>query len=258
MSMMRIKDEKEYRDLMAKRTGWPRGSVMNAPRALGIAQSESGSEGARRRGEQSTPAGSVYPVRDDTRKAPQRTPTPTEANGREMGIATHLPASGPSGDGCFPIPDTPQAAARTATSFEGLKRASSRAQSSSTAPGVLRRSRAAILPKSPKSDMPKRSELEVELQRQIESSNLPSPKYDVPYLVGSRHRLDVCWEEIKFGCEVNGNPHRIADKFHRDIEKRVRAQIQGWLIVEVDGQSIKNGNAIAWIIQLMSLRSERG
>lgn len=43
----------------------------DAKRALGIAQSESKSEVARRRGKPPIPGGSVYPVRDDTAKAPK-------------------------------------------------------------------------------------------------------------------------------------------------------------------------------------------
>jgi hypothetical protein len=96
-----------------------------------------------------------------------------------------------------------------------------------------------------------RSNLEVLLQEQIEKAALPAPEYDVCYLIGSKHRLDVCWADRKFGCEIQGEVHRIKSKFHSDVVKRVLGQLQGWLIVEVDREAIKSGKALEWIKQLL-------
>jgi very-short-patch-repair endonuclease len=101
-----------------------------------------------------------------------------------------------------------------------------------------------------------RSELEAELQRHLEESDLPAAQFDVPYLVGSRHRLDVCWPGLKFGVEVQGLQHGIKGRFKQDIRKRVFGQLQGWLVVEVDGESIRNGDAITWIRQLIKQRAQ--
>jgi very-short-patch-repair endonuclease len=50
-----------------------------------------------------------------------------------------------------------------------------------------------------------RSELEAELQRQIEEAQLPgSPKYDMPYLIGSRCRADVLFERKRLVIEIQG------------------------------------------------------
>jgi very-short-patch-repair endonuclease len=97
-----------------------------------------------------------------------------------------------------------------------------------------------------------RSNLEAELQRQLEASDLPPAQLDVPYLVGSRHRLDFCWPALKFGVEVQGGCHRAGGKWSRDIEKRARGLLQGWRILEVDAQRIKSGVALRWIAQLLS------
>lgn len=99
-----------------------------------------------------------------------------------------------------------------------------------------------------------RSELEIALQIQIEQT-LPAilqpSGYDVPYLVGSRHRLDVCWAPRRFGVEVQGMPHRIKGRFKADIHKRAIGLLQGWTILEVDGDTIRSGQAIEWIRQLL-------
>ena len=97
-----------------------------------------------------------------------------------------------------------------------------------------------------------RSELEAELQAQIERALLPTPEYDVPYLIGSRHRLDVAWRFQKFGVEVQGAVHRIKGKFRADIDKRAAGLLQGWVILEVDREAIYSGKAIEWIRQLLS------
>lgn len=99
-----------------------------------------------------------------------------------------------------------------------------------------------------------RSNLEVLLQEQLEQAGLPVPEYDVCYLIGSKHRLDVAWDDRRFGVEIQGEVHRIKSKFHGDIVKRVLGQLQGWLIVEVDRESIKSGKALEWIRQLLVTR----
>lgn len=96
-----------------------------------------------------------------------------------------------------------------------------------------------------------RSNLEVLLQDQIEKAGLPVPKYDVCYLIGSKHRLDVAWKDLRLGVEVQGQVHRIKGKFHADIVKRVLGQLQGWTVLEVDREAITSGKAIEWIGQLL-------
>ena len=104
---------------------------------------------------------------------------------------------------------------------------------------------------------PIRSELEVTLQEQIEEAGLPTPEYDKPYLIGTRHRLDVLWRGIKFGVEVQGMAHRIKGKFKADIHKRAIGLLQGWTVLEVDGDTIRSGQAIEWIKILLNDRQRR-
>lgn len=97
-----------------------------------------------------------------------------------------------------------------------------------------------------------RSELEVEFQRQIEEACLPGPEYDVTYLIGSRHRLDVCYRARKIGVEVQGGVHRIKGRFKADLKKRAEGLLQGWRVLEVGPDEIKSGKGLQWLKTLLN------
>ena len=106
--------------------------------------------------------------------------------------------------------------------------------------------------KSP--DLPRSgSDLEELMASQIRAvGNLPEPIRDQPYLIGRAHRLDFAWPDytvdtLRIGLEVQGMAHRIKGKFLADIEKRVLGQQQGWLILEVAGEHVRNGKAMEWL-----------
>lgn len=96
-----------------------------------------------------------------------------------------------------------------------------------------------------------RSELDAELQRQIEASQLPQPRYDVAYLVGSRCRADVLFDAGRLVVEVQGGCHVIRAKAHADIRKAAESLLQGWRLLPVDKDSIYDGSALKWIMQLL-------
>lgn len=103
-----------------------------------------------------------------------------------------------------------------------------------------------------------RSDIEIDLQRQIEADPwLPTPEYDTPYLIGSRHRMDVLWRERRCGVEVQGHVHRIKGRFKADMEKRALSLLQGWAILEVGGDEIRSGKAIEWIRALLNMHPPR-
>lgn len=99
-----------------------------------------------------------------------------------------------------------------------------------------------------------RSELEAELQRQLEASGVPKPRYDVPYLIGSRHRADVLFEAGRLVVEVQGGCHVIRAKAHADIRKAAESLLQGWRLLPVDRDAIYSGQALTWIMQLLGNR----
>jgi very-short-patch-repair endonuclease len=102
-----------------------------------------------------------------------------------------------------------------------------------------------------------RSELEAELQRQIEEAQLPgSPKYDMPYLIGSRCRADVLFERQRLVVEIQGGCHVVRAKAHADIRKAAESLLQGWRLLPVDRDAIYSGQALTWIIQLLKVSRE--
>lgn len=63
--------------------------------------------------------------------------------------------------------------------------------------------------------------------------------------------LDFAWPELKVAVEVQGMAHRIKSKFKRDIEKRALLLLNKWRVLEVDGDSIRDGRALRWVSQLI-------
>lgn len=110
-------------------------------------------------------------------------------------------------------------------------------------------------------DTQEESEIERMLAEQIQLAGLPVPEHPYYHLRGRSHHLDFAWPEWtvngwQFGLEVQGMAHRVKDKFLRDIEKRFLAQQQGWLVLEVAGDHVRDGRAIEWL-QILFKRAVR-
>jgi very-short-patch-repair endonuclease len=73
------------------------------------------------------------------------------------------------------------------------------------------------------------------------------------HIKGRDFRLDFAWPDRKLGVEVQGMAHRIKGKFHSDIEKRALAMLDGWKVLEVSGQAVRDERGIEWLKQLMKL-----
>jgi very-short-patch-repair endonuclease len=98
------------------------------------------------------------------------------------------------------------------------------------------------------------SDLEKQFWDQIVADGIPLPLRQQPYLVGSRHTLDFSWPARRIGVEVQGMVHRIKKGFKGDIVKRAQGLLQGWRVLEVGGQQIRDGTAIKWLKRLMEIR----
>jgi very-short-patch-repair endonuclease len=96
-----------------------------------------------------------------------------------------------------------------------------------------------------------RSNLEQELQRQLEESDLPHAQFDVAYLVGSRCRADVLFQAQRLVVEIQGGCHTVRAKAHADIRKAAESLLQGYRLLPVDKEAIRSGDAIRWITQLL-------
>jgi len=102
------------------------------------------------------------------------------------------------------------------------------------------------------------SEIEALLAQQIANTPLPIPERNYHYLRGSRHELDFAWPKLMMGVEVQGMAHRIKNKFKNDIKKRAQGLLQGWKVLEVGGDEIRDGTAIQWLHELYTQVSEGG
>jgi very-short-patch-repair endonuclease len=109
-----------------------------------------------------------------------------------------------------------------------------------------------VTPKPAKPKPQEPSALEVLLERQLAAHMMQGYAIQFVPLYPRKWRLDYCWPEKKIGIEVQGMVHRIKGKFKRDIEKRAELMLAGWRVLEVDGDSIRNGRAIAWLGRLLT------
>lgn len=91
-----------------------------------------------------------------------------------------------------------------------------------------------------------RSELEVQLEYQLMAHGLSGYVLQHRPLPPRKWALDFAWPETRLAIEVQGMVHRIKGKFKRDIEKRAELMLAGWRVLEVDGDAIRSGQAIAW------------
>lgn len=97
----------------------------------------------------------------------------------------------------------------------------------------------------------RRSELEEQLKLQLKLSGLLDFIPQHQPLLPRKWSLDFALPDRKLAVEVQGMVHRIKDKFRRDIEKRAELMLNGWRVLEVDGEAIKDGRALVWIKRLL-------
>jgi very-short-patch-repair endonuclease len=95
------------------------------------------------------------------------------------------------------------------------------------------------------------SKLERRLSQQLtDNSAIPAHQRNYFFLPDRDLELDFAWPSRKIAVEVQGMAHRIKGKFKRDIEKRALAMLAGWRVLEVDGSAIRDGRAMAWLVEL--------
>ena len=110
---------------------------------------------------------------------------------------------------------------------------------------------AALPPACASPAVPAPSQIHIRMRQQIQQAGLPTPVEEYYHIKGRDFRLDFAWPDQKIGVEVQGMAHRIKGKFHADIEKRALALLQGWRILEVSGDTVRDERGIGWLKQLM-------
>ena len=99
--------------------------------------------------------------------------------------------------------------------------------------------------------VPAFSQIHIRMRQQIQQAGLPAPVEEYYHIKGRDFRLDFAWPDRKIGVEVQGMAHRIKGKFHSDIEKRALAMLDGWRILEVSGDTVRDERGIEWLKQLL-------
>jgi very-short-patch-repair endonuclease len=96
-----------------------------------------------------------------------------------------------------------------------------------------------------------RSQIEEILALHIRAEKLPQPVREYLFDPGRKWRFDFAWPAIHFAVEVDGEVHRISERFHSDMRKNAMALLQGWDVLHVGGREIKSGEAIQWVRALL-------
>lgn len=99
-----------------------------------------------------------------------------------------------------------------------------------------------------------RSALETMLEARMAAANITGYQTEYRSLPNRKYRLDFAWPEKKLGVEVQGQVHRIKQRFDDDIDKRALHILAGWRIIEVHRRAIQDGSAVEWIKALLSAK----
>lgn len=96
------------------------------------------------------------------------------------------------------------------------------------------------------------SAIEEMLALHIRVYRLPVPTREHRFDPTRRWRLDFAWPDRRLACEVDGEVHRIKERFHADIEKHAALVLAGWTLLRVDGRAIREGIAVKWLTSLLT------
>jgi very-short-patch-repair endonuclease len=104
------------------------------------------------------------------------------------------------------------------------------------------------------------SALEDELERQIKLFFSEQPVREYRFFPPRRWKIDFSWinHGIKLAVEVEGgvwlekSRHRTSEGFKRDMEKYNQLELEGWMLLRVDGDMIKDGRALSLIEDALS------
>jgi len=103
------------------------------------------------------------------------------------------------------------------------------------------------------------SRLENLLEQHIRAYKLPKPERNYKGIKNRRLEFDFAWPAIKIAVEVQGGVwkkggHTSGKGVTRDCEKMCLAQLEGWILLPVTGDHVKEGKAIDWIVEAMHIR----
>lgn len=100
------------------------------------------------------------------------------------------------------------------------------------------------------------SKIEEHLALHIRCDKLPAPTRQFRPFEDRKFRCDFAWPDLRLIVEVDGEVHRIAERFHADIEKHALLVLAGWTVLRVGGREVRSGLAIEWVRQIIAYREK--
>lgn len=98
----------------------------------------------------------------------------------------------------------------------------------------------------------KESKIERRFEQQLlERPLIPPHQRNYFFLPDRDFELDFAWPALKVAVEIQGMAHRVKGRFKADIEKRALAQLAGWRVLELDGDSVRSGRGLEWLVGLL-------
>jgi len=103
------------------------------------------------------------------------------------------------------------------------------------------------------------SDLERHLIAQLAHLEDSQPELEYRFHPVRRWRFDLAWPDLRVACEVEGGTwaggrHTRGSGFEADAIKYNTAAIDGWLVIRVTGNMVKDGQALTAIRQALAAR----
>lgn len=87
---------------------------------------------------------------------------------------------------------------------------------------------------------------------QIKSAKLELPFEQFKVFVDRRFRLDFAWPAQKVAVLIQGNVHRIQEKFYRDCELFCLLTMAGWKFLPLSRKEVKSTKGLKWLKTLLA------
>lgn len=102
-----------------------------------------------------------------------------------------------------------------------------------------------------------RTELEDTLAKQIHLAGLPAPVREYRFLLARKYRFDFAWPLLRIAVEVEGGVwnqgrHLRPAGFEADAEKYAEAVLDGWRVLRVTGDMVKDGRAVNYVYRILT------
>lgn len=102
------------------------------------------------------------------------------------------------------------------------------------------------------------SKIEEVLAHHMQIAGIEPPDRQFVPIEGRRFRADFAWPRLRLIVEVDGEVHRIAERFHADIEKHALLVLAGWTVLRVGGREVRDGTALKWVEAIHAKLAEVG